>query len=164
MQTLVLADNGSKRPESTIALRRLAAALAKRLGRDVHPVSLQHSDGIPPERLGGRAADTLETLLRREIPAGSRTYYLWGSPGTYKFKMFGLWGLRHPDVPGAWLDFGLVDYDHELTIGGSVDPPPPPPPVAPSSSQTSSSAPSSRLKKAHSTQKPSSHPLSTSAI
>ncbi len=74
MQTLVLADNGSKRPESTIALRGLAAALAQRLGRNVHPVSLQHSDGIPPERLGGRAADTLETLLRREIPTGSRRF------------------------------------------------------------------------------------------
>lgn len=76
MQTLVLADNGSKRPESTIALRRLAAALATRLGQAVQPVSLQHSDGIRPERLGGRPADTLETLLRREIPAGKRRFLI----------------------------------------------------------------------------------------
>ena len=58
-----LCDNGSLRPESTLSLRRVAAALAARTGRRVVPVSLLHSDKVPAEKLGGEPAVLLERAL-----------------------------------------------------------------------------------------------------
>ncbi|WP_462320374.1 sirohydrochlorin chelatase [Halochromatium sp.] len=63
MTTIMLVDNGSRRADATLALRRLSAALGNRLGLPVHPVSLQHSSSIPAEELDGRPADTLEPFL-----------------------------------------------------------------------------------------------------
>ena len=53
MPTMLLIDNGSSRPGSTLVLRRLAAALSERIGSEVHPVSLQHADKVAAADLGG---------------------------------------------------------------------------------------------------------------
>lgn len=74
MRCVMLVDNGSSRAESTLALRRLAAALGGRLAVEVHPVSLLHSSKIPPAELDGRAADTFEPFLHRQLAAGIRKF------------------------------------------------------------------------------------------
>ena len=74
MPCILLIDNGSSRPGSTLRLRRLASALGERLGRQVHPVSLQHADKVPAEALGGVAADTLGPFLRRALGEGERDF------------------------------------------------------------------------------------------
>lgn len=74
MSCILLIDNGSSRPDSTLTLRRLADALAERLGREVAPVSLQHAHKVPPEALGGRPANTLGPYLRRATSAGERDF------------------------------------------------------------------------------------------
>jgi sirohydrochlorin ferrochelatase len=56
-------DNGSLRPESTLSLRRVAAALAAKSGLPVQAVSLLHSSNVPAEALGGEAARLLEPAL-----------------------------------------------------------------------------------------------------
>lgn len=74
MPTLMLIDNGSRRPESTLALRRLAHGLSRRLGAPVHPVSLLHSDQIAPELLGGLPAATLAGFLDTRRRGGERSF------------------------------------------------------------------------------------------
>jgi len=74
MPTTLLTDNGSSRPDSTLTLRALAGALARRIGEPVHPVSLLHADKVPADALGGRAADTLEPYLRRALAEGARDF------------------------------------------------------------------------------------------
>lgn len=71
---LLLVDNGSLRPEATLSLRCLAAAVAARTGRDTRAVSLLHSSGVEQGRLGGEAAEILEPFLRREAAAGRRCW------------------------------------------------------------------------------------------
>lgn len=73
MPAFILADNGSKRPESTINLRRLAAALSQLSHEQVHPVSLLHSNRIPADRLDGRPAETLDPAMRRLVHAEHRS-------------------------------------------------------------------------------------------
>jgi sirohydrochlorin ferrochelatase len=58
-----LFDNGSLRAESTLSLRRVAAALSARTGLPIRAVSLLHSGKVPPEALGGEAAELLEPAL-----------------------------------------------------------------------------------------------------
>jgi sirohydrochlorin ferrochelatase len=74
MSRILLIDNGSSRPDSTLTLRRLADALGERLGRPVAPVSLQHSHKVPAHALGGRPADTLGSYLRRAATEGERDF------------------------------------------------------------------------------------------
>lgn len=74
MPCILLIDNGSSRPGSTLRLRRLASALGERLAGQVHPVSLQHADKVPAEALGGVAADTLGAFLRRALREGDRDF------------------------------------------------------------------------------------------
>jgi len=69
--TVLLVDNGSLRPAAVRGLRRLAAALGRRLGRPVEPVSLLYSDKVPAAALGGRSAEILEPALRRRAAAGA---------------------------------------------------------------------------------------------
>ena len=71
-----LFDNGSRRAESTLSLRRVAAALMARAGGDVRAVSLLHSDQVPSGELGGEPARLLGPALRNffaEHPAGTAT-------------------------------------------------------------------------------------------
>lgn len=58
-----LFDNGSVRPDSTLSLRRLAAALSAHLGHAVQPVSLLHSTKVDAAALGGVPARLLEPAL-----------------------------------------------------------------------------------------------------
>lgn len=74
MPVYMLLDNGSRRAEATLALRRLAQALSRHSGETVHPVSLQHADAIPAEALEGRPAWTLEAFLRHQHEQGEREF------------------------------------------------------------------------------------------
>ncbi|WP_295404796.1 CbiX/SirB N-terminal domain-containing protein [uncultured Thiocystis sp.] len=76
MRTILLIDNGSRRADSTLNLRRLAARLAERAGEPVLPVSLLHSDQVPADRLDGRPADTLAPTLHRLLTQGARDVVL----------------------------------------------------------------------------------------
>ncbi len=71
---LLLLDNGSRRPAAILNLRRLARHLGARLGTEVHPISAQHSSRIPPDRLDGVPAQTLEPFLRAQVAAGTRSF------------------------------------------------------------------------------------------
>ncbi len=64
-----LFDNGSLRPESTLSLRRVAAALSERTGLPIRAVSLLHSSKVPIEALGGEAAELLEPALLAHFEA-----------------------------------------------------------------------------------------------
>ncbi|NBC47694.1 MAG: cobalamin biosynthesis protein CbiX [Gammaproteobacteria bacterium] len=70
----MLVDNGSKRAEATLALRRLSRRLSEHLGTAVHPVSLAHSSKVAPEALNGEPADLLEPFLRRQADAGDEHF------------------------------------------------------------------------------------------
>jgi sirohydrochlorin ferrochelatase len=73
---MLLVDNGSLEPASTLNLRRVAAALAAAAGRSVVPVSWKHSDRIPAERLDGRLASTLAPFIREQFARGQRAFHL----------------------------------------------------------------------------------------
>jgi hypothetical protein len=69
-----LFDNGSLRAEPTLGLRRVAAALAVRVGREVRAVSLLHSDRVPSVALAGEPAKLLAPALEEFLaanPAGA---------------------------------------------------------------------------------------------
>ena len=69
---VLLVDNGSLQPAATKQLRRLAAALGRRLGRRVEPVSLLHASAVPAHQLNGRTAEILEAAVQRRAAAGMR--------------------------------------------------------------------------------------------
>lgn len=62
---ILLVDNGSYRPEATLALRRLSAEVAQLLGQPVHPVSVLHSHKIDPALLAGEPAIIFEQAVRQ---------------------------------------------------------------------------------------------------
>ena len=70
----LLVDNGSLEPASTLALRALAANLSTRLGQTVEPVSLLHSSGIEPARLGGQPAELLFPALEKRLGQGRNDF------------------------------------------------------------------------------------------
>lgn len=72
MRSILLVDNGSSRPDSTLNLRRIAARLAEQIGEPVRPVSLLHADRVAAERLDGQPAEILAPTLRRLVNAGER--------------------------------------------------------------------------------------------
>lgn len=76
MHEILLLDNGSRRPQSTLALRALADRLAQRLKQPVQPVSLAHADQIPPAQLEGQGATTLEPWLLTRCQAGVRHFLI----------------------------------------------------------------------------------------
>jgi len=71
---ILLLDNGSLQPAATLNLRCLAAGLSARAGRSVEPVSLLHSSGIDPARLGAVPAEIFEPAVRRRCAAGVREF------------------------------------------------------------------------------------------
>ena len=71
---LFLVDNGSLRPEAIRGLRLISKKLGRRLGREVEPVSMLHSDKVPAEKLGRRKAEILEAALRRRAQKGARDF------------------------------------------------------------------------------------------
>jgi sirohydrochlorin ferrochelatase len=72
----LLVDNGSLEPAATLTLRELAAKLSTRLGQTVEPVSLLHSSGIDPSRLGGRPAELLFPALEKRLGAGQNEFII----------------------------------------------------------------------------------------
>lgn len=73
---ILLVDNGSVRAEAVQALRRVAEAAGRAVGRKIRPVGLLHSHRAPPEDLGGEPAETLEPCLRRLLGEGRRRFFL----------------------------------------------------------------------------------------
>lgn len=69
---VLLVDNGSLEPASTLQLRRLAAELETRIGGRVEPVSLAHSEKIAAAELEGRPVELFEAALDRGIAEGVR--------------------------------------------------------------------------------------------
>ena len=72
--TLALIDNGSLEPASTFNLRTVAAALSRRCGVAVHPVSWKHSDRVALADLGGEHAWTLGAFVREHVARGERRF------------------------------------------------------------------------------------------
>lgn len=70
MRKILLVDNGSLRPQATLNLRRLAAALSQATGEAVEATSLLHSCKIDPEKLGGEKAVTLGPLAEWHAARG----------------------------------------------------------------------------------------------
>lgn len=73
---VLLVDNGSLQPAATRQLRKLAAALGKRLGRKVEGVSLLHSNKVPAKKLGGRKAEILKYAVLRRLHRGAREFVI----------------------------------------------------------------------------------------
>lgn len=71
MRSVFLVDNGSLRPESTLNLRRVAAALSERIGTRVEAASLLHSNKVPAESLEGIPARTLGPAATERADKGS---------------------------------------------------------------------------------------------
>ena len=71
--TCFLVDNGSKRPASTLSLRRVAASLAAKIGCPTEAVSLLHSDSVPASELDGQPARLLAESLDAFGQAGGKT-------------------------------------------------------------------------------------------
>ncbi|MEX2381388.1 MAG: CbiX/SirB N-terminal domain-containing protein, partial [Opitutales bacterium] len=76
MPLFFLVDNGSLRPESTFSLRRSAKLLQEKIGAEVVPISLLHSDRVAPEELEGQPAEILEPALRERLSQGLRDFVL----------------------------------------------------------------------------------------
>jgi sirohydrochlorin ferrochelatase len=74
MPIVLLVDNGSRRAEATLNLRRLADQLSQRSETMVHPVSLQHANRIKPEDIGGTPAQTFEPFMREKLEQGERSF------------------------------------------------------------------------------------------
>ncbi|PXA02999.1 cobalamin biosynthesis protein CbiX [Coraliomargarita sinensis] len=73
---IFLVDNGSLRPEATFALRRLAQALGRVVGREIEAVSLLHSHKIPAEELNGQPATIVKRRMRELFKAGQREFVI----------------------------------------------------------------------------------------
>lgn len=74
--TCFLFDNGSFRPDSTLALRRVAERLSKAIKWPVAPTSLLHSTRVSADRLDGRPAELLEPALEQFADAGGKSAIL----------------------------------------------------------------------------------------
>ena len=74
--TLLLCDNGSRRPEATQSLRALARGLSRAADQTIHAVSLQHADRIPAEALGGEPAHVLDSFLAGRLAGGERDFLI----------------------------------------------------------------------------------------
>jgi sirohydrochlorin ferrochelatase len=73
---ILLIDNGSSRPESTLNLRRLAQTLSLVSGQMIHPVSLMHANKAPISALNQQAADILQPYLEQQLQAGQRHFLI----------------------------------------------------------------------------------------
>ncbi|WP_249977323.1 sirohydrochlorin chelatase [Vreelandella olivaria] len=71
MRAIFLVDNGSLRPQATLNLRRVAAALSRQLGESVQATSLLHSNKLPPEAVDGIPATTLGPAAERSAEQGA---------------------------------------------------------------------------------------------
>lgn len=74
MPVYLLVDNGSKQPDATLYLRRLATELSRHTGKFIHPVSLQHADAIPARELDGKPAQIFRSFLESQLEQGEREF------------------------------------------------------------------------------------------
>lgn len=74
MPIYLLVDNGSRQPDATLTLRRLAVNLSRHTGQTIHPVSLQHADAIAAEDLGGTPAQTFPGFLNTQLARGEHAF------------------------------------------------------------------------------------------
>jgi sirohydrochlorin ferrochelatase len=72
--TVFLIDNGSLRPQATVALRLLAQALARRSAMPIEAVSLLHSHKIGADKLNGVPATIVKRRLRELLAAGQHNF------------------------------------------------------------------------------------------
>ncbi len=72
----LLVDNGSHRAESTLNLRRVAAALSDQVGHRIHPVSLLHSTKVDPAELDGEPARIFEPFIKDRREADGTNSFL----------------------------------------------------------------------------------------
>ncbi len=71
---ILLVDNGSFRLESTLSLRKIAAALTAEIGHLVHPVSLLHSTKVKAEKLNEIPAEIFEPFLKKKSEEGMNSF------------------------------------------------------------------------------------------
>lgn len=76
MTSILLVDNGSLQPAATRQLRRIAAALGRKLRRKVEPVSLLHSNKVPAKKLGGHKAEILNHAVLHRLHRGARDFVI----------------------------------------------------------------------------------------
>lgn len=118
----------------------LAAPAASALGqitvpptvpRDSKIVCVVDLAGVPPgAELKGQVVPIVPGAQVEPGPS-SNVFHLWAPPGTYCIEVLGMWGLRHPDHPQAWIDFGLFRYEATFTVQGGGPGPGPDPPDPP---------------------------------
>lgn len=125
MPVYLLADNGSKIPEATICLRKLAKKLGEQTGKHIYAVSLQHADSIHPSLLGNTPAEIFHDFLQQQLEQGEREFVLLplffgASRALTSFipeqvsrleKQFGEFNLKLADVvfPLSENDYRLAD-------------------------------------------------------
>ncbi len=73
---VILADNGSTKASATLQLRYIAQQLSERTKQKIHPVSLQHSDVISANELGGVKASVLRWFLRKQLQQGQNEFII----------------------------------------------------------------------------------------
>lgn len=76
MTTILLSDNGSTQPNATIQLRELSKLLSDEIGQTVNPVSLQHANKIPAEKIGGIKAQVFSEFMAEKLSEGQRDFIL----------------------------------------------------------------------------------------
>ncbi len=73
---ILLVDNGSYRPESTLSLRKIAQEVSDYSGHLVNAVSLLHSTKVSPDDLHGIPAEIFEPYLKKQYDAGVREFVI----------------------------------------------------------------------------------------
>ena len=103
--TVFLIDNGSLRPQATVALRLLAQALARRSAMPVEAVSLLHSHKIGADKLNGVPANIVKRRLRELLAAGQHDFIclpLFLGPSLaitdYLPQVVNEWSGEHPEL------------------------------------------------------------------
>jgi hypothetical protein len=59
--------------------------------------------------------------------AAPNEFHIWAKPGKYDIEVMGMWGIRDPEKPTSWLDFGFFRYKAKFVVKGGDDPVPPQP-------------------------------------
>ena len=75
-ECVILMDNGSHRPESTLTLRKIASKLSVSLNIKVNPVSLLHSTKVQSEKLNGIKAEILEPYIKKQCEQGIDSFLI----------------------------------------------------------------------------------------
>lgn len=74
MPIYLLIDNGSKKAEATLVLRKLAENLSQQTGKTIYPVSLQHANAIDSAALHNIPAETFTPFLHKHLQQGERKF------------------------------------------------------------------------------------------